>query len=47
MSRSQSPSRQRSAIVAQAARAPPDVCGAATYGLRRHTDITSEHKTVC
>jgi hypothetical protein len=26
---------------------PQYVCGAATYGLRRDTEITSEHETVC
>jgi hypothetical protein len=36
-----------SALVAQASREPQDVCGAATYGLRRYTEITSEHDTVC
>jgi hypothetical protein len=36
-----------SALVAQAAREPQYVFGAAAYGLRRHTEIKSEHKTVC
>ena len=39
--------RRVPARVAQAARAPQDVSGAATEGLRRHTEITSEHQTVC
>ncbi len=30
-----------------AAREPQYVFGAATYGLRRHTEIKSEHATVC
>src|SRR5262245_46361844 len=36
-----------SALVAQAAREPQYVFGAATYGRRRHTEIKSEHTTVC
>jgi hypothetical protein len=47
MSRAQRTHGQRSASVAQAGIEPQDVCGAATYGLRRHTEIKSEHTTVC
>jgi hypothetical protein len=36
-----------SARVAQASREPQDVLGAATYGLRRYTESTSAHDTVC
>ena len=47
MSRAQSAHRRVSARVAWASRAPQDVCGAAMYGRRRQTEITSEHPTVC
>lgn len=47
VARAQRTPRPVSARVAQAARAPPDVCGAATSGLRQRTEIPSDHAPDC
>src|SRR5919109_545638 len=45
VSRSQKPGFEGSAVAAEAAIEPPYVCGAATSGLRHHTELKSAPET--